>query len=545
MKKMVLFLVTVLSTLFFNSSGWGIPSSSQLPDAKTAVNTISGLSVPFIENRGQIDKDVAYYAKTLGATLFVTQKGEMVYGFPNFTLVERISGLTARPKGLLPSRASVSSFIGSNPEKWQKTLPTFSTVSLGTITPGVTVTLNAFGGKIEKIITVAPHASPSITLKIDGPSSLGLGHDGELIAHTEKGELTFSKPIAYQEINGKKVSVLVAYMLPHSSLTYTFALGPYDPSYALIIDPLMQATYLGGSSDDIVHALAIGADGVYVAGETMSSNFPGTTGGYQSDFGGGQIDAFVALLSPDLKSLIQATYLGGSGEDRGNVLAIGTEGVYVGGYTGSSNFPGTTGGAQSTFAGGQFDVFVSLLSPDLKSLTQSTYLGGSGSEHPCALAIGPDGVYVGGEYTFSSNFPGTTGGAQSTWGGSDDVFVSLLSPDLKSLTQSTYLGGVDYDHGHALAIGPDGVYVAGDTISSNFPGTTGGFQSTFAGNGAAFVALLSPDLKSLTQSTYLGGSGNANGHALAIGPDGVYVSGGGGLQLSRHHRGCPASIKRW
>jgi hypothetical protein len=527
MKKMVLFLVTVLGTLFFVSSGWGTPSSSQLPDAKKVVNTFSGLSVPFIENRGQIDKDVAYYAKTLGATLFVTQKGEMVYGFPDFTLVERIPGLTARPKGLLPSHTSVSSFIGSDPEKWQKTLPTFGTVSLGTISPGVAVTLKAYGGKIEKVITVAPHASPSIALTIDGASSLGLGYDGELIAHTEKGDLTFSIPIAYQEINGKKVSVLVAYMLPHSSLTYTFALGPYDPSRALIIDPLIQSTYLGGTDNDFVHALAIGADGVYVAGESFSSNFPGTTGGAQSALGEPR-DAFVALLTPDLKSLIQSTYLGGDNSDQGHALAIGAEGVYVAGATNSSNFPGTTGGAQSAY-GGKADAFVALLSPDLKSLTQATYLGGAETDTGNALAIGADGIYVAG-YTASSNFPGTTGGAQSTLGGDYDAFVALLSPDLKSLTQATYLGGsgsypLSFDLGNALAIGADGIYVAGYTASSNFPGTTGGAQSTLGGNDDAFVAFLALDLKSLTQSTFLGGANTDRGNALAIGADGVYVAG--------------------
>ena len=102
------------------------------------------------------------------------------------------------------------------------------------------------------------------------------------------------------------------------------------------------------------------------------------------------------------------------------------------GYAMSSNFPGTTGGVQPAHGGGVYDGFVALLTPDLKSLTQATYLGGSSFEILYALAIGADGVYVAGE-TSSSNFPGTTGGVQPAHGGTADSFVALLTPDLKSI----------------------------------------------------------------------------------------------------------------
>ena len=181
----------------------------------------------------------------------------------------------------------------------------------------------------------------------------------------------------------------------HVPRAYSFALGHYDPSYPLTIDPILQSTYLGGSDgDDNAYALAIGANGVYVAGYTSSTDFPGTTGGAQPTGDGS--DAFVALLSPDLTTLIQSTYLGGSdGYDYAYALAIGANGVYVAGYTYSTDFPGTTGGAQPTGDGD--DAFVALLSPDLTTLIQSTYLGGSdGYDYAYALAIGANGVYVAG-----------------------------------------------------------------------------------------------------------------------------------------------------
>ena len=153
--------------------------------------------------------------------------------------------------------------------------------------------------------------------------------------------------------------------------------------------------------------------------------------------------------------------------------------VYVAGYTTSTNFPGTTAGAQPAYGGGG-DAFITLLSADLKTLTQSTYLGGAGSDSAQSLAVSGGNVYVAGN-TQSSIFPGTTGGAQSINGGGVDVFVSLLSADLKTLTQSTFLGGNGNDYAESMALSGGNVYVAGETYSSNFPGTAGGAQPAFGG----------------------------------------------------------------
>ena len=141
MKKSVFFLAICLAVLFVASSGWGV--SFSLPDRKTVSHALSSLSVPFVENKGQIDESVAFYAKTLSSTLFITRDGEMVYGFSGFTLVERIAGLTSVPKGLKPSPTKVSSFIGNDPSAWQRSLPTYTMISLGEITSGINITLNA------------------------------------------------------------------------------------------------------------------------------------------------------------------------------------------------------------------------------------------------------------------------------------------------------------------------------------------------------------------------------------------------------------------
>src|SRR5439155_27058935 len=120
--------------------------------------------------------------------------------------------------------------------------------------------------------------------------------------------------------------------------------------------------------------------------------------------------------------------------------------------------------------------------------------------------------------TATTDFPGTTGRAQTTNGGGTDAFVARLNAALTTLTQATYLGGSDIDIVFALAIHPTSgdVYVAGQTFSTNLPGTTGGAQTTNGGGIDGFVARLNAGLTGLTQATYLGGSGGDV--ALALPP---------------------------
>jgi hypothetical protein len=108
MKQYRVVLAVCLGVIAFVPPCWSAPSSAQLPDATMVSHSLSALSVPFIENRGQIDRHVAYYAKTFGTNLFVTRKGEMVYGFPDYALIERITGLLLYPKDLpLPGPMSL------------------------------------------------------------------------------------------------------------------------------------------------------------------------------------------------------------------------------------------------------------------------------------------------------------------------------------------------------------------------------------------------------------------------------------------------------
>ncbi|MFZ8787971.1 InlB B-repeat-containing protein, partial [Thermocrinis sp.] len=333
------------------------------------------------------------------------------------------------------------------------------------------------------------------------------------------------------EKDGKKLPVEVSYKLIGKN-RYSFVVAKADPSLPLVIDPILQSTYLGGNNSDWARALAIHptTGEVYVAGNTTSTDFPNTSGGAQKSRSGGS-DVFVARLNKELTQILQATYLGGSNDDEAYALAIHptTGEVYVAGHTKSFNFPNTIGGAQENI-GGNANGFVARLNPELTRILQATYLGGSGGDIASALTIHPitGEVYIAG-LTTSTNFPNTAGGAQTTYGGGGDAFVARLSRDLTKILQSTYLGEVGSDIAFALAIHPitGEVYVAGLTGSRNFPGTAGGAQSSEGGNGDAFVARLNSNLTKILQSTYLGGRDNDFALDLVIHPTtgDVYLAG--------------------
>ncbi len=179
------------------------------------------------------------------------------------------------------------------------------------------------------------------------------------------GRWFWARPKAFQQAGNQREDVEVAYFVDRDS--YGFKVGSYDKSRELIIDPLIQSTYLGGTGGDVANSIVVSGGNVYVAGYTGSSPFPGTSGGSQGY--GGSTDAFVSLLSADLKQFVQSTYLGGNDDDYAISMVVSGGNVYVAGQTDSSDFPGIGGGYQQVY-GGNADAFVSLLSADLKTLVR-------------------------------------------------------------------------------------------------------------------------------------------------------------------------------
>jgi len=509
---------------------------------------VTGLAVPFLAPSDGDDRRVAFVARTSAGTVFVTRDGQLVYGLQRrpssprdaatvhrkdaqaqvrgWSLTESLVDARTEPRGIAASATRVSRFVGNDAAHWQSAVPAFDRVTLGEAWPGIVVDVAAKGGSVEKFFTVAPHADARrIAVRVRGAQRLARSADGSLVAQTGLGPVTFTAPVAWQDIAGARRPVPVAYTVAGNR--YGFALGDYDRAHPVVIDPLLQSSYLGGSGGDIAWAIAVDANGdVFVAGSTGSFNFPGTAGGAQAAAAANG-DAFVARLDRNLTTLVQATYLGGGGGDVAQALAVDATGaVLIAGSTTSVNFPGTTGGAQASPGGGG-DAFVARLSHDLTQLLQSTYVGGSALDQGFALAVQPGGsVYLAGG-TASANFPATTGGAQAVRAGGGDAFVAKLDATLTLLAQATYLGGSGGEVAFALArAGSGAIFVAGNTGSANFPGVTGGAQSAAGGGGDAFVAQLDRDLVTLVQATFLGGTGADFAYALALDAGGAVLVAG-------------------
>ena len=510
--------------------------------SRNAVRRLAESSFFFVENQGQTDATVAFYAPTFAGITFVTKKGQIVHSLRarrgrlpmRWTATETFVGGSPRPIGHEVADARASYFVGSDRSRWRSTVATYVSLSLGQVWPGVEVILRGRRNSVEKLFVLSPGVLPDrIRVRLSGTGSPRIDEKGQLVASTRLGSIVWSAPVAYQEVGGQRRSVPAAYWT--AGREYGFRLGANDPALPVTIDPLLQATYLGGSLNDYAFAVAVHPQthDIYVTGRTESPNFPRTAGGPQPLYAGRYDDAFIARFNSTLRVLEQTTYLGGSGIDIGFAIAVHptTGEVFVAGQAGSANLPGTDGGAQPRYAGNT-DAFVARLDSTLTRLNQVTYLGGTWGDSVESLAIHPTTgeVFVAG-WTISPDFPRSAGGAQEQRSSDEgfDAFVARLDPGLTLLNQATYIGGSRTDEATDIAIDAarDEIVVCGPTESPDFPGTAGGAQSGYRGDKDGFVTRLSASLNRLIQSTYLGGSGLEWAIAVAIDPaDGdVFVGG--------------------
>jgi hypothetical protein len=272
--------------------------------------------------------------------------------------------------------------------------------------------------------------------------------------------------------------------------------GPESNAFVTKLNPtgsaLLYSTYLGRAYDS-GSGIAIDKLGnAYVTGTTDSTEFPTTPGAFQRNCVSGC--AFVSKFNAVGSALLYSTYLGGTASGGASAIAVDPSGnAYLTGTTESRDFPTTPGAFQTTYGGGWAHAFVSKLNAAGSGLVYSTYLGGSYGSYGSGgggIAVDASGsAYITG-MTDSSNFPTTPGAFQTTYGGTDDAFVSKVNAAGSALVYSTYLGGSGLDGGSGIAISASGdAYVTGGGFGSkNFPTTPGALQTT---PGGIFVAKLS------------------------------------------------------
>lgn len=223
-------------------------------------------------------------------------------------------------------------------------------------------------------------------------------------------------------------------------------------------------------------------------------------------------------------SIVYSTYLGSFGTDDADVVAVDPAGnTYLGCHSNSVNLLGDD--KHPYVPKGGMDAFVVKLNNQGTEVNYLTHLGGTKWDAVQGIISDSLGnIYAVGT-TYSSDFPINSNGYQSNFGGKSDAFVVKLNPDGK-VVWSTFLGGSNDEDGRGIAIDQDGnIHIIGRTASNDFPTSDGAIQSKSAGKIDAFITTLDANGKMLT-STYLGGSGDDIGFAIALDSIGqLYIAG--------------------
>jgi hypothetical protein len=442
----------------------------------------------------------------------------------------------------------VNYLVGNSPSQWRSGVPAFGKVRVENIYPGVNVVYYGNGRQLEFDFDLAPGVDPqTIAIRFDGAQKISVNSQGELVVSLNGGDLIQHPPVVYQNTGATRREISGGYKIldPH---TATFALGSYDHSLPLVIDPVLSySTYFGGNYGDVIHAIALGSDGsIYVAGETLSTKFTNAPSGYQTTYGGGTItgDAFVAKFDNLGTNFIYFTYLGGSAEDAAYGLAVNNGNAYITGDTESPDFP--TKNALYPQIGSKIlsqgfylpDAFVAELNATGSQLIYSTYLGGNSQDIGKAISVDASGnAYVVG-VTYSTNFPCSANAYQKKLLCTNalvcaNAFVAKITNGGSSLSYSSYFGGTNFDEATAVALDSSNyIYVAGFTASTNFP-TTNALSGFKYLNGAtnptpafdAFVSKFQPGYTNLVYSTFLGGTNSDVATGIAARNGNAYVVG--------------------
>jgi Beta-propeller repeat len=526
--------------------GYHTPLSVADQQTKARASEAYGkLPMRFEANAGQTDAQVKFISRDKGYNLFLTPT-EAVLALRNEGAVSdtdqrsvvrmKFTGANPAPSvegvDALPGKSNY--FIGNDPSRWCRNVTSYRQVRYSSVYPGIDLLYYGNQQQLEYDFVVSPGADPNvIKLSFDGVDRMEVNAQGDLVLHTEGGELRQRKPVTYQEMNGRRREIASRYVL-RGGRQVGFELAAYDPALPLVIDPvLVYSTYLGGTGMDVAQDVAVDAAGnAYLIGYTFSADFP-TADPLQPAPGGTLTpDVFVTKLNVNGSALVYSTYLGGNNTELGFDIAVDQEGnAYLTGSTGSVDFP-TMNPLQPALSGSQ-DAFVTKLNPAGSALILSTYLGGGLTDQANALAIDRQrNVYLTG-YTLSSDFP-TMNPLQPALSNSQDAFVTKLNSAGSALVFSTFLGGSDGDNGNDIAVDRRGnVYLVGATNSIDFP-TANPLQPELADSGPArlgdaFVTKLDASGTAFIYSTYFGGNNRDTGNSVAVDAlDNVYVTGSTG-----------------
>jgi hypothetical protein len=460
------------------------------------VRKYGSLPLIFEANQGQANPQVKFIGRAPGYSVFLTQNE--IYLMPRHAAPESRHSLK---NGLLRSASNVRSheasalgirlvgsrsgtdvrgvnelpgrrnyFIGNEPKDWHVDVPTYAKVLYGDAYRGIDLLCYGNPDQLEYDFVVNPGANPaSIRLAVEHGAHAHRDAAGNVTLDTAGGGHLILHKPRVYQQTTTGKHRISGDYVVLASDLIGFRIGPYNRDKPLVIDPTLQ----------------------------------------------------------------YGTYLGGSGSDLAQAIALDSSGfAYVTGNTSSTNFPVTTGSFK-----GESDVFVTKIDTTkygAASLVYSTLFGGASDQTGYGIAVDSTGsVYVVGS-TDSPDFPITPNALLQTYpNASGTGFLVKFTPAATlTLTYSTLLGGSNNDFANAIAVAGTVAYVTGQTTSSNFPTTSSAFQSALASvNGNAFLSAIDTSKSgqaSLLYSSYFGGSGSNGdtGNAIAIDTTGAYIVGG-------------------
>jgi hypothetical protein len=555
------------------------------------------LPLYFVENQGQLDERVAYYIQGSDKTLYFTPDGVTFALTAPITPTQRaatddrptrslrplgndetsplLAGGTeggyqrwavkldfvdanpnVRPMGQEKTETIISYFKGPQ-DQWHAGLPTYSRIIYPDLWPGIDLVYYGTVNQLKYEFIVHPGADPNqIRLAYRGATDVTLNAAGQMQVTTPLGGFTDDTPVAYQEMNGQRVTVPMAYQTSEVSALHTppstlygFSLGSYNPTRPLILDPavIVYCGYIGGNGNGNEAGYGIAVDGAgnaYITGDTSSTEatFP-VVGGPDRTFNGDYSDAFVAKVRADGAGLVYAGYIGGSRGDHGFGIAVdGAGNAYVTGGTSSTEATFPVVGGPDLTSNGSVDAFVAKVPADGAGLVYAGYIGGSDMDSGTGIAVGGAGnAYVmGWTSSTQATFP-VVGGPDLTFNGSGvcgtppntysctDAFVAKVRADGAGLVYAGYIGGSGGDEGYGITVdGAGSAYVTGVTGSTEatFPVTVGPDLTYNGGSYDAFVAKVNAAGTGLVYVGYIGGSGTEYGEGIAVdGAGTAYVTG--------------------
>ena len=543
--------------------------------AHALISDFGRVPVLFVPNRGQTDDRVSFTVRGADKTVYFAPEGvTFALSYPAHAgndreserYVVKLDFLGSRqdvePEGLEKTGASISYFRGK-PEEWKTGLPAYSRIIYRDLWPGIDLAYMGESDKLKYEFIVHPGADPSkIRLAYRGAERVALTEEGRLEVKTPAGGFEDDIPVAYQEVDGERISTPVTYSLEYitegqssaaasgpgitqadgsdsQSRVYGFVVGEYDRNRSLVLDPavLVYCGYIGGASDlgDAGRPIAVDNSGnAYVAGITNSNEltFP-TKIGPDLTYNGGDGDAFVAKVDSTGTGLVYCGYIGGAGQGETALgIAVDSSGnAYVAGLARSDEgtFPVTVG-PDLTYNGGDGDIFVAKVNPSGTGLAYCGYIGGSGDEHWCGIAVDDLGnAYVSGRTTSDQTTFPVAVGPDLTFNGVSDAFVAKVNPAGTVLLYCGYIGGNSDEDGNGIAVDSSGnAYVTGNVHSteSTFPVKIGP-DLTHNGGGDVFVAKVNPSGSELVYCGYIGGNGQDSWPKIAVdGSGNAYISGG-------------------